>query len=200
MFHDKEVIARTCASLICRLARRELTWDDVSPKIAELTYGWIVTDIESHVRSPEPTFGHDVYTLFLGRVQKYPVTLSRQLAHARSAQAVLWTVARNVAFTLAKKHDRLRKREVFGKDVSATLSFSPSPEETLLHKEWQKRLARALQKLLPKERKLIWDWFIDEIPLPDIAAELRCSERAASSRIHRAKNKLDRIFNDLEQK
>ena len=72
-----------------------------------------------------------------------------------------------------------------------------SPEETMLQKERQLRISRAINSLNKKHREVVILSEIENITYEEIACRLKCPVGTVKSRIYNAKKELYNILKDL---
>ena len=70
----------------------------------------------------------------------------------------------------------------------------PTPEEALLLREQKEALRRAMARLSPAERQLLYRKYYYRQPTAQIAAELRTTVRAVEGKLYRAKKRLRRLM------
>ena len=69
-----------------------------------------------------------------------------------------------------------------------------APEEALLLREQKEALRRAMARLSPAERQLLYRKYYYRQPTAQIAAELRTTVRAVEGKLYRAKKRLRRLM------
>ena len=101
--------------------------------------------------------------------------------------AWLTAVARNTALDHARKQAR---RNTAGEMKENMPSPEPTPEETVLCRERQEAVRRALEGLSGGERALFYRKYYYRQSTAQIAAELGLTERAVEGRLYRLKKRL----------
>lgn len=108
---------------------------------------------------------------------------------AQSQSAWIMTIARNHLYN----HFRDRKEEVDIEEIAFRMADERAPGPDLIDHE---RLLAALRQLSPEERQLVEMKHLEGYPHQDIAEILGKSPGAVRVELHRAMNKLKRLFKD----
>ena len=104
-----------------------------------------------------------------------------------SLNAWLTAVARNAALNRARRSER--PEDPLPEDAAGG---TDDPEETLLRRERQEKLASLLKKLPGTEREILLRKYYYRQPVAQIAAELGLTERAVEGRLRRVRKKLQK--------
>ena len=96
----------------------------------------------------------------------------------------LTAIARNAALNMARG---ARPAEPLGDGAP---DAAETPEEAVLRQERQNALLRALERLSPRDRALVYRKYYYRQPTAQIAAELGLTERAVEGRLYRLKKRL----------
>ena len=108
-----------------------------------------------------------------------------------SWNAWVTSIARNTALNRLRK----AKHEISFEDLSSDVpSSEPTPEETLIQKEKEQLLIKALRKLSPNERTIFYRKYYYLQPTSQIASELSMTERAVEGKLYRIKQKLRKLL------
>lgn len=100
----------------------------------------------------------------------------------------LTAVARNAAVSMA------RRKKGAETPLEEELAAETTPEEELLRREREEELRRALGRLSPSDRRLIFRKYYYRQPTAQIAAELGTTERAVEGKLYRLKRKLRELM------
>ena len=101
--------------------------------------------------------------------------------------AWITAISRNTALDFVRSNSR---REMVGVFVPERASSERSPEETVLQKERQAELHRAIMKLSRRDQKLFYRKYYYCQPTAQIAAETGLTIRAVEGRLYRIKRSL----------
>lgn len=104
--------------------------------------------------------------------------------------AWLTALTRNTALNRARKAPSGSTEEL-SSDIP---SPEPTPEEALLRRERQELLARALQRLSPREKTLFYRKYYYRQSTAQIARELGMTERAVEGRLYRLRKQLRELM------
>lgn len=107
-----------------------------------------------------------------------------------SWNAWLTAIARNTALNRARKN----AGETAGEIPPETPSQELSPEESVLKKERNTDLIKALLQLSPNEKKLFYRKYYYMQPTEQIASETGLSVRAVEGKLYRIKKKLRKML------
>lgn len=102
----------------------------------------------------------------------------------------LSALARNTALNYVRAHASPETRELT-EDIP---SAAPTPEEALLRQERAAALERALARLSPADRALIYRKYYYRQSTAQIAAELGLTERGVEGRLYRVRKRLQTML------
>ena len=108
-----------------------------------------------------------------------------------SFKAWLTALTRNTALNYARKSARSQDTEEI---PESTPSPAPTPEESILQKEQQTAVHRALQQLSAKERTLFYRKYYYLQSTAQIASELGMTQRAVEGKLYRLKKRLRKML------
>jgi RNA polymerase sigma-70 factor (ECF subfamily) len=116
---------------------------------------------------------------------------------AKRARLATWilTIARNLALTHLTRPAR-RFEVMDGADPPDVACDEPRPDEALADKQRRVRLLAALERLAPADRSLLAASYFADLDLAEIARVEGCSPGAAKVRLHRARERLRKIWED----
>ena len=103
-----------------------------------------------------------------------------------SFAAWVTAITRNTALNILRRKNRHPAEEI----EENTASSDPTPEETVLHRELQRELKRALEYLSQKERNLFYRKYYYLQSTEKIAAEMGTTVRSVEGKLYRIKKKL----------
>ncbi len=152
--------------------------------------------------------GVEALLQYYGPLMRY--VIAPILPDPRDREECLWEVAMRVwqkihlydpqrgswnswltALTRNTALNRAQRLEEQSQQLTDTLpDRAPTPEESLLHRERQEELQRAIQRLSPGERMLFYRRYYYLQPISQIARELGLTQRAAEGRLYRLKKRL----------
>lgn len=107
------------------------------------------------------------------------------------------TIVRRTAIRTVR---RFRRAVADGQPARSTAPTGASPETSLHRRRLRRLLLNEVAQLPPEDRRIIRLRDIDDVPSEQVAARLRLSRTAVSSRLHRAHSRLRRQLRSLDLK
>lgn len=114
-----------------------------------------------------------------------------------SAQGWIRRIVRNKAID----HLRRRSRTPLATDAQAETfarqaDDAPGPEAVLQEKSASLELRRALERLTPDHREVVWLCYFEDMALSDIARQVGCPENTVKTRLFHARKALRGLLED----
>jgi RNA polymerase sigma-70 factor (ECF subfamily) len=113
-----------------------------------------------------------------------------QLKDPDKAAHWLSRIASNTAIDFLRRHGRMSFAGL--DDLPETVSAEESPEQHLLRREQRDYLADGLRLLSPRERAALLLRDVEDLPAPEVARQLNCSQATVRSHIANARTKFRR--------
>ena len=124
-----------------------------------------------------------------------------------SAYAWLYRIARDCLIDAWRRETRqgrdLHREMPWPEQSSAQLGMgllgtATSPSQALGRDELRRRIHRALDRLAPSDREILWMRDVDDIPFRDVAALLEIGENTAMKRYSRASRRFRTLWAERE--
>ncbi|GAB6906775.1 hypothetical protein JCM12296A_26110 [Desulfosarcina cetonica] len=107
----------------------------------------------------------------------------------KSNRALLYTIARNAALDIMRRH-----KADAGVEMDDHADPGTSPEQTVIDRQALTRMLMAVQQLAPMERELIALVVSADLSYREIARMLNISEANVKVKVHRARVRLREIL------
>ena len=104
----------------------------------------------------------------------------------------LYTIGRNIALNHLRR--KKRKGEVSLDDVSDREDCDAAVERSFLLDEQKIMLHRAMKKLKPEYRQVLWLYYFEELPFRDIARIMKRTPHSAETLAYRARGALKKLL------
>ena len=153
--------------------------------------GKIVTNFNGEWEADVNTVLHDSTTALVKKVQNG----SYQSERAKLS-TLFYTIAQNNWLNIDRQRSRSQKREKEYKLYYPVKSHVVSEAEKILHREEiVKLMANKIEQLDEECQKILWDFWMQDKPLKEIAEELEKSVDAVKKKHSRCFKKLQKLFN-----
>jgi RNA polymerase sigma factor (sigma-70 family) len=99
-------------------------------------------------------------------------------------------------YTITKRRivDCIRQKSKVKVEMTEVATSASGPEESLMKKERAELVSRALFKLKPKFREILYLYYYKELSREEVAARLGLSERQVSERLYYAQKVLSKVL------
>ena len=106
----------------------------------------------------------------------------------------LYTIARNLTFDYLRKEKRKSARETSLDEINEIIRDENSLEKSYIKKETSITLHRAMRKLKPEYKEVLWLIYFEDLSCKEIALMLKKSTHNIETLAYRARNSLKEIL------